>query len=175
MMEISISQIAINKTDDPRVTSAFLASGKQRGHHAFSTHSVLPTRNKIMPNSLQRQKHSQARRSESTHINKSHEKSFQKYKKLDLTVNEMGSGSNLLKDYKRQTMRGKVRSSLHQYEQGLHAFYDRVEELEHAFVAYCHNSQFTHAAEGKIGSTQSSSSSSITQWISICPNSCYDP
>lgn len=52
-----------------------------------------------------------------------------RFKKLDHSLGEGFISTNPLKDYKRQTLRRKVRDNLTIKEEGLRAFYTKVEEL----------------------------------------------
>lgn len=72
-------------------------------------------------------------------------------KKLDLSAAEgllSVLGGNPIKEYRRKTLRGKVRANLNLKEEGLKLFYDKVEELEGEFVSSCHETEFVKAAEG---------------------------
>ena len=62
-------------------------------------------------------------------MKKSRHQNGTRFKKLDNTVGEGFNSSNLLKDYKRQTLRKKVKDNLTSREKGLNAFYLKVEEL----------------------------------------------
>jgi hypothetical protein len=145
------SQIQLpSEEQDPRTQSAVSGTRQYRTNHAMSTHSVLPPR-KIIPKHVSLAKKAEPRRSESTHINKSNDRSLFRYKKLDLTAGEGGLsilGGNPLKEYKRQTLRGKVRATLNLKEEGLKIFFEKVEEFESEFVACSHETEFSKAADG---------------------------
>jgi len=61
-------------------------------------------------------------------MSKSNDKTILRYRKLDLTMGESNLGSNPLKEYKRQTMRSKVRANINLRDEVLKKFYDKVEE-----------------------------------------------
>jgi hypothetical protein len=65
-----------------RVQSAVSFPRPYRTNHTMSTHSPHPT--KIFPRNISRKP--QGKRSESTHLNKTNDRSLIRYKKLDMTV-----------------------------------------------------------------------------------------
>ena len=80
------SQVDLNsQKEDARVCSALPFSRNYRTQHAVSTHSGMANR-KILPKSRIGLKKSEPRRSESTHVNKTSEKSLIRFKKLDVSV-----------------------------------------------------------------------------------------
>lgn len=128
-MQLHSSQVQLTSLEEQaRAQSALPLPLNYRTNHASSTRSGLPHR-KVLPGNRPRHQRSDARRSESTHLNKTNEKTLARFNKLDLTVGEGFGGGNPMKEYKRQTLRGKVRAGLSLKESGLRCFFDRVEEL----------------------------------------------
>ena len=105
-MDHRASEGEIGKKEEGKILSMSPIPPKNRGGFAYSTHSILPQKKKILPQG----KLKDGKRCESSHVQKkSNEKTTLRYRKLDLTVGEGLLGGNPLKDFKRKTLRGRVR------------------------------------------------------------------
>lgn len=61
-------------------------------------------------------------------------------------MGESNLGSNPLKEYKRQTMRSRVRANINPRDEVLKKFYDKVEEAQIDFVRHSHEADYDQAA-----------------------------
>jgi hypothetical protein len=96
-----------------------------------------------------------SRRSESTHAPKTEQKGLTRYRKLEVTTNDASfSALNPLKEFKRQTLRGKVRAGLVQTDRSFRSYLGLVEKAEGEFLGHCaaeREEEYTKAAEGTPG------------------------
>ena len=95
----------------------------------------------------------QHRRSEAvSHHRKPQHNSMIRSRKVDAA--DVSFSGNLLKEYKRQTVRNKLKEGVPQSQDGLKRFYQKVEESEAEFLSSCQVEDYSKADDGTIRMTQ---------------------